>query len=187
MVRDTKPTPANPKKILVDWANSQQNWVRAVVAEILDTRESPSEATLDAFYEQSLTERGLRQGTVTEVPKLRFENTDGDTAEELVLTLIKDVSGVNILAPDQELIFNKRMTVIFGENASGKSGYVRVLKRVAGVRSAERVLSNIRLARPGSLHATLGYNLGGSAHSLARHNQTGILPFTRLRLFDTRV
>jgi len=186
MVRDTKPTPANPKKILVDWANSQQNWVRAVVAEILDTRESPSEATLDAFYEQSLTERGLRQGTVTEVPKLRFENTDGDTAEELVLTLIKDVSGVNILAPDQELIFNKRMTVIFGENASGKSGYVRVLKRVAGVRSAERVLPNIRLARPGSPHATLGYNLGGSAHSLAWNNETGILPFTRIGIFDTR-
>lgn len=186
MALEPKATPANPKKVLIDWANEQQHWVRAMVGEILNSRESLSEATLDEIYECSLIERNLKTGTVSEAPKLHFAESAGDDMEELALTSIKDVSGVNILASDQEIAFNKRMTVIFGENASGKSGYVRILKRVAGVRSAERVLPNIHLAKPSPPRATLGYRLEATDHSFSWNNETGIAPFTRIGIFDTR-
>jgi len=38
-------------------------------------------------------------------------------------------SGVNALANDQTIEFCPSLTVVFGANAAGKSGYTRILKR----------------------------------------------------------
>ncbi len=40
-----------------------------------------------------------------------------------------EIAGVNALVGDQELSFGAEdMTIIYGDNGSGKSGYCRVLK-----------------------------------------------------------
>jgi len=52
--------------------------------------------------------------------------------------------GVNALKPGAQIDFAPGVTVIFGENGSGKSGFVRVLKRAAGLRTAEDILHNVR-------------------------------------------
>lgn len=50
-------------------------------------------------------------------------------AEPISLVSIKNPTAINALAPQQELIFEPSgLTVIYGDNGSGKSGYVRVLK-----------------------------------------------------------
>ena len=56
---------------------------------------------------------------------------------------------VNRLVDGQEIAFNDRMTVVYGENASGKTEYARVLKQAAGVRSAARVLPDVYTSSPG--------------------------------------
>lgn len=51
------------------------------------------------------------------------------TNEAIALLHIENPTGVNALASDQKLEFAKDgMTIIYGDNGSGKSGYVRVLK-----------------------------------------------------------
>jgi energy-coupling factor transporter ATP-binding protein EcfA2 len=61
--------------------------------------------------------------------------TDAEIASEaasneaIALLRIKNPTGINALATEQELEFAKEgMTIIYGDNGSGKSGYVRVLK-----------------------------------------------------------
>lgn len=61
--------------------------------------------------------------------------TDAEIASEaasneaIALLRIENPTGVNALATEQKLEFAKDgMTVIYGDNGSGKSGYVRVLK-----------------------------------------------------------
>lgn len=78
------------------------------------------------------------------------------------------------------------MTVLFGENAAGKTGYVRVLKRVASVRSAETILGNFRSAVAGVPRATIDYSLAGTKNSLAWGGEAGVAPFTRMSAFDSR-
>jgi hypothetical protein len=51
--------------------------------------------------------------------------------------------GVNALANEQTVTFGPELTVVFGENAAGKSGYTRILKRACRSRSAERILGNL--------------------------------------------
>jgi energy-coupling factor transporter ATP-binding protein EcfA2 len=61
-----------------------------------------------------------------------------------VLRNIKDIQHVNAIAPAQQLPFAPGgLTVIYGDNGSGKSGYVRVLKNACRARDGGgRILAN---------------------------------------------
>ncbi|MBL8956861.1 MAG: AAA family ATPase [Myxococcaceae bacterium] len=169
------PNPARQR--LIDWASAQEGWVR-----LLAGGASPEQA-----YAALLVEKGLAAGTPAEVPPLTDAEPRGTTATEaLVLTRLYDVRGVNALATGQRLDFHPRLTVLYGENASGKSGYVRILKRVAGVRAAEPVLGDLRASDETTPHATVDYTLGGRDASLEwQEDETGLEPLTRLSVFDT--
>lgn len=55
--------------------------------------------------------------------------------EAISLLRIEDPTGINALATDQTLEFAKNgLTVIYGDNGSGKSGYVRILKHACRTR-----------------------------------------------------
>jgi hypothetical protein len=88
-------------------------------------------------------EKQLSPGEVPDVPLLGDDGTNGDAAEVLRLSKLRECEGVNALATGQEITFNPRMTVLFGENAAGKTGYVRILKLLANVRSAEKIIPDI--------------------------------------------
>lgn len=51
--------------------------------------------------------------------------------------------GVNALAEDQTLKFSPNLTVVYGDNAAGKSGYIRILKSACRARGQEKVLGNV--------------------------------------------
>lgn len=62
--------------------------------------------------------------------------------EKVILKALRDFEHVNRIAPGQKLNFAPSgMSVIYGGNGSGKSGYVRVMKRACRARDqAEKVL-----------------------------------------------
>nr|VFJ65749.1 MAG: hypothetical protein BECKDK2373C_GA0170839_11357 [Candidatus Kentron sp. DK] len=65
------------------------------------------------------------------------------------LSSIRDVEGVNALAPKRPLEFGKgNFTVVYGLNGSGKSGYVRLLKHACGAREAGTLHPDVY--KPGS-------------------------------------
>ncbi|MHB1563772.1 MAG: AAA family ATPase [Leptospirillum sp.] len=67
----------------------------------------------------------------------------------LRLCSISDVEGVNALAPKKPLEFGKgNITIVYGNNGSGKSGYVRLLKHVCGARETGTLHRNVY--KPGS-------------------------------------
>lgn len=179
-------TPRNGLEVIVDWANAQDGWVRAVVGEVVATRRELPEASLDAAYDLLLAEKGLSVSAPRDVAQLSAGANPDDQGDELRLARLADVSGVNALAPGQEIAFNSKLTVLFGENAAGKTGYVRVLKRVASVRSAEPILGNFRAAAAVGPSATIEYSLAGAKHSLAWQGEAGVSPFTRMGAFDSR-
>ena len=79
------------------------------------------------------------------------------------LVAVTTGKGVNALAHGQRLTFGSEgLTVVYGDNGSGKSGYARLLKEVVGARVHEDVLSNIFIdqatTRPA---AEIVFSIGG--------------------------
>ncbi len=173
-------------QLLIDWANGQDHWVRAIVAEVIAARRALADASVAAAYDILLAEKGLSPAAPPNVPLLAVGATATENADELRLTRLCNLTGVNALATGQEIKFNPRLTVLFGENAAGKTGYVRVLKRVASVRSAEEILGNVHAVAAGRPRATVEYELSGAAKTLEWNDETGVPPFTRMSVFDSR-
>lgn len=85
-------------------------------------------------------------------------------ADSVSLVAVKDVSAVNNLAPSQTLPFEAAgLTVVYGDNGAGKSGYARILKRACRARHSGQILQNI-YAQPTAdkPSATIVYSVGGA-------------------------
>ncbi|TAY16695.1 hypothetical protein ELH91_07840 [Rhizobium leguminosarum] len=87
-------------------------------------------------------------------------------ASHAVVTLgaLYGLSNVNALAPGERLSFGKTgLTVIYGDNGAGKSGYARVLKQLCRARSpkGDAILPNIYAAAAGTPSANVEFYIGG--------------------------
>jgi hypothetical protein len=178
---------APPRQRLIDWANAQDLWVREIVRQVQASGRELHAAALDSVYATLLAEKEL----TAEVPPPDFALSLGtggtDRTESLRLEGLDDVERVNALTGGQKILFNSRLTVLFGENASGKSGYVRILKALAAVRSKEKVLPDVRKPSPGvPPRARLQFTLGNTSKQFEWNGEEGVSPFTRMNIFEQK-
>ena len=136
-----------------------------VTSTVLTRRTSLDDATVETAFNQLLAEKGLTDSAPSSISTIEITEAPSDDAPTLRLVRIAEVSNVNRLVYGQEIEFNERVTVVYGENASGKTGYARVLKQVAGARSAGRVLPDVYTSTPGTPTATIDYALGSDTES----------------------
>ncbi|WP_434353632.1 AAA family ATPase [Psychrobacter sp. HD31] len=84
----------------------------------------------------------------TEKPEITInynsENAD-NYKPDLLLSKLENVEGVNALIKNQTIDFNPNLTIIYGANGSGKSGYIRLLKKTFYSKAPEDILQNIHL------------------------------------------
>lgn len=67
-----------------------------------------------------------------------------DVLDSVKINKLSNILHVNNLAPNQELTFSDEgITVIYGDNGSGKSGYTRILKNACLARHRGEILTNI--------------------------------------------
>ncbi len=84
------------------------------------------------------------------------------------LGALHGLSHVNALAPGERLSFGKSgLTVIYGDNGAGKSGYARVLKQLCRARSpkGDAILPNIYAAGSGTPAASIDFFIGAQKRS----------------------
>ena len=107
-----------------------------------------------------------------------------------MLSRVHSVQHVNALAEGEELTFDKiGLTVIYGDNGSGKSGYARVLKRACRARIArgETVLQNIYATESGTPTAALDFSVNGTNRSATWILDRGGDPLlSAINVFDSK-
>lgn len=107
------------------------------------------------------------------------------------LRALHSAQHVNAIVPNERLSFDKiGVTVIYGDNGAGKSGYARVLKKVCRARSSgkeESILTNIYDANPGLPTATIDLTVNGQNRSTPwTHGQSGDPALSAVSVFDSR-
>ncbi|PMQ18401.1 AAA family ATPase [Janthinobacterium sp. AD80] len=110
--------------------------------------------------------------------------------DAVVLTALRDVKNVNRLAASQILSFApKGLTVIYGGNGSGKSGYARVLKRACRSRdSSEDVRPNAMSKASAALipQASFEIQLGGKSSTVIwQKGKASPAELATVAVFDT--
>ena len=168
------------------WANGQDSWARAIAGDILKNRVQCAESDIDRYLKVLLAEKKLSDDPFEAIAKIEEKQFDGNPLDPVRLDSLKIGDGINALKPGVQIDFAPGVTVVFGENGSGKSGFVRVLKRAAGVRSAEEVLPNVRAGHRVPPSATFNVTVGAAAKTADWKNEFGIVPLNRASIFDAR-
>src|SRR6185295_8888092 len=121
---------------ILDWSTTQPDWQRDALRRFFAV--GPLGATdLDDLLDLCKSRHGLSDPR-TAAPLLKDHLPIGATGATVVsLTSVTHHRGVNALAPEQTISFGPSLTIVYGQNAAGKSGYTRILKRACQCRFRE--------------------------------------------------
>ncbi len=171
--------------ILVEWANGQDRWIRKLVEHVITSKGPLTEESVIILSEIYLLENGLAQGELPNLKHLSTPKASVATSTDLRLTSLEHVENVNALAPSQVIEFHPKLTICFGENASGKTGYVRILKQAAATRPAQAILPNIHSdCTATEPRAQIKIKLDGEERLIDWQGEHRVEPLTRVTVFD---
>ena len=127
---------------ILDWSEDRPPWQREALRRLVVGGEL-SDDDLESLAEICKATHGLAEPQ--EVVPLAQEHVpdEGGASTAVSLVSIFHHRGVNALAENQTLHFCPGLTVVYGDNAAGKTGYIRILKSVCRARRQEQILGNV--------------------------------------------
>jgi energy-coupling factor transporter ATP-binding protein EcfA2 len=145
---------------LLEWSQDRPPWQRDALRRLV-LNEDLSDDDIRALTDICKSAHGLAEQQ--EIVPLTKEHVPEKTAGSAPVSLVSIFHhrGVNALAEDQTLKFAPGLTVVYGDNAAGKTGYIRILKSACRARRQERILGNVVAgAAPPSLVVSIKYKVG---------------------------
>jgi energy-coupling factor transporter ATP-binding protein EcfA2 len=142
---------------IIDWALQRPAWQQEVLV-ALASGERFGTDEIAALVDQ-LLEPGNGQPN-QEAKKISIKST---VTDQVQLKEISGVHGVNALVDGETLsLAALGMTVVYGDNGSGKSGYARLIKSMVSARHVASVLPDVFSTNPEAPSAVLTYTVAGT-------------------------
>jgi len=152
---------------IIEWSKTQPDWQRDALRRIFVAGDiSPADA--DDLLDLCKAAHGLSSPRASVALSPNHIAVKGPDSGPVALTSVTHHRGVNALAPEQTVAFGPQLTIVFGQNAAGKSGYTRILKRACRTRAAEDILGDVLGAdAPLKAQATIRYRMHDKEFELA--------------------
>jgi hypothetical protein len=171
---------------IVSWSLGRPKWQRDALRRLVVSGELSSD---DITELTALCKESAKQNEPLETEHFGAQTLGAPT---VALRNIRDIQNVNALAEGQTLNFiPKGVTIVYGDNGAGKSGYVRILKQACRARivrgKGEEILDNIYVASSGPQVAEIEYDAG--AQSQKSQWKNGEKPddlLSEISVFDSR-
>lgn len=168
---------------LNDWFLRQSKWLQIAASRLYQGTELTDEVITELADLCRKEANGEAVNTTSPFPAFTFQQEDRGN---LRLFSISDVEGVNALAPRKPLEFGEgNLTIVYGNNGSGKSGYVRLLKHVCGARKKGDLLSNVFKSGPTAQKARIMYEQNGCKKEYEWTVQRSCDALNSVDIFDT--
>jgi ABC-type transport system involved in cytochrome c biogenesis ATPase subunit len=162
---DTATTPKTALEIILGWSGERPAWQRDALRRIVQAQKlTETDITeLTALCKLGRVEKPSDSDPKPQPLKADHLPANPGAGASVSLTAIQDVAAVNNLAPGQTLSFGPTgITVVYGDNGAGKSGYARLLKRACRARHSDVILSNVYGApATTTASATFSYSVAG--------------------------
>ena len=152
---------------ILAWSVRQPGWQRDALRRLFATG-TLGASDLDDLLELCKAKHGLSSPRGVQPLAEKHLAIKENGAAPVSLVSVTHHGGVNALASEQTVTFGPNLTIVYGENATGKSGYTRILKRACRARSAEDILGNV-LAEDAPLKAqvTIRFRAGQEEEAVA--------------------
>lgn len=131
------------KNQIINWLKENKHWIQFAGNRILEG-ENISDELVNEAYSKLKQELGLEE--VQENDQIEFNGivfSDKTIGNKLSLTKIKDIENVNALAKCQSISLSENLTIVYGGNGTGKSGYIRLLNNAFSSRGDKNILPNV--------------------------------------------
>lgn len=127
---------------ILEWSQDRSPWQRDALRRLV-LRGELSDEDIRELTDICKSAHGLAEQQ--DVAPLTKDHVPDITAGAAPVSLVSIFHhrGVNALAEGQTLKFSPNLTVVYGDNAAGKTGYIRILKSACRARGQERILGNV--------------------------------------------
>jgi hypothetical protein len=159
---------------LPDWFKSRPQWLQEATKRLVEkgSLEDSDYADLVSLCKKEAENQVIEVNW--DFPENRFTSPHFDS---LFLLSIGEVEGINALGPREPLNFGKKnLSVVYGANGSGKSGYVRILKHVCGAKEPGSLLPNVFSPGEQVQKCSIGFTVNEEDRSRSWTIQDGIVP-----------
>lgn len=174
------------RKAIVDflweWTTSHADWSKLLISKIVTTEDHLSTADRETVFNYFLQSINLHTG----LPALTVvKPTYTPTAKTIELVSLSDITGVNRLAKNQTVNFAKNITVIYGENGTGKTGYSRILKTLGFSYDNNKIILQNIYATTEPQSATINFKSNGNPQSFIWNGANTDSELENISVFDS--
>ena len=144
------------KDYLSEFANNKPEWLKVLIKDAIETNGSIEELRINEIFDN------LLNGTPLQVQTHNLSSAQ-QSSQKLLFESLTHISGVNALCENQTIKFSPDVTVLYGLNGSGKSGYFRILNNISGGVHKEikpNIYSSEGLVK--DINVSIKYELGNS-------------------------
>jgi hypothetical protein len=166
------------------WFKDRPKWLQEATKLLIENESLTEEITKSLFQ---LCGKESKGDAITFRTVLRDELCFGETKEEIKLKKICEIAGVNDLSPRNPLIFgDSNLSIVFGGNGSGKSGYTRTLKHICGAKHLGKLLGNVFKSEDENISCKLTITRDGKESEIPWEQSNGIVKsLSSIEIFDS--
>ncbi|WMJ24340.1 AAA family ATPase [Paludicola sp. MB14-C6] len=169
---------------ILKWVATLPKWQQKLGHLIIE-KKHVTEVELNEIYNVFKVENSLSIGKYfgDDIQLYKFET---DAYPVVKWQGVKDLHGVNRLKSGVELYVSDGLTIIYGENGSGKSGYTRLINNAFVSRGDQEILSNVYLDKPDDISAVFQFCIDGIPKEYKYPEEKEKYPFMTIRSFDSK-
>lgn len=171
---------------ILEWSQDRPSWQRDALRRLVESGEL-SEDDVRELSEMCKAAHGLAESPDSRPLTADYIPDTSTASGQVTLVSIFHHRGVNALAENQTLKFSPNLTVVYGDNAAGKTGYIRILKSACRARGREKILGNVASgAAPFAPSVAIKYKVGTEAEPQEWAGQGEDDFISRVSVFDTQ-
>ena len=169
------------------WLGDRHKWLQTAAHRLIESKAPPTEAELAELSKLCL---GEASGTGTHAFAAVVPGSMVQAAVRPALHIrgLSEVRGVNKIKDRASLSFGmSNLTVVYGANGSGKTGFSRVLKQACGSRAREDIYPNVFDKENPACEARISVAVDNTASDLNWTLKGGpLLPLRHVHVFDSK-
>lgn len=169
---------------ILDWVETLPKWQQKLSYALVE-KKKVTEEELEEIYEIFKVEMSLTEGDMSSYD-IQEQTYDSEDSHDIKWRSVGNIHGVNKLKTGPVLNVSNGLTVVYGENGSGKSGYTRLLNNAFISRGDQEILHDIYSDNPEEVAADFQFSIDGTIEEYHFPEKKDAFPFKSIRNFDAK-